>query len=117
MTTIITQAQGDCSSDTGLVTTFQVLVIQSGRDVTIVIPTSPVTRMAGQLIPPLNSSNPGNNWLLVFSGSMPDTGGTVTVSYRLELTSSSTMSGLDNWQWTNGITTCYNGQSSVTVSK
>jgi hypothetical protein len=115
-TTTVIQSQGVCSDELGLVTTSQVLVLQDLYEVSITSPSSPGNQLAGRLLPP-DPLVAGSKWVLVFSGTLPDKGGIVSVSYILELTSATTMTGIDNWTWTNGLTTCLDGKSSVTVSR
>jgi hypothetical protein len=115
-TTTVIQSQGVCSDELGRVTTKEIVVSQNTYEIIITNRYSSQNQLVGRLLPP-DLSIAGSKWTLVFSGTLPESDGISTISLTLELTSATTMTGIDNWTWTNGLTTCLDGKSSVTVSR
>jgi hypothetical protein len=50
-------------------------------------------------------------------GAFPEEGGTTTATYILTIISDTSMEGVEEWTWTDGITVCSGGTATVKMTK
>jgi hypothetical protein len=109
----VTEAYGACAGeDGGPANNRQITITQTGQNITL----------AGFLGNPANTltgtiADQAGIWVINVSGSYSEDGGTTTSSHRLEVKSTSEMSGVEDWSWTGPGGTCPGGKASVAATR
>jgi hypothetical protein len=112
----VTVANGVCAGEEGVQPTYTVQITQDGDVVTIsgFLASSPSTSICGNI----TLDNTIDKWVITFSGSYAEDGGTTTTNYRLVLNNTyDAMTGDEAWSWALGTLTCKDCKSTVVANK
>jgi len=110
-TITVTQANGVCAGESGT-STKTMTITQKGQDITIAgFLGSPANKLTGTI------GLESGIWVINVSGSYGEDGGTTTSSHRLEVKSTSEISGTEDWSWSGGGGTCPGGKATVTATR
>lgn len=109
----ITVANGACAGEEGAESPRNIKITQNEKDVTMsgFLLSAPSTSLSGEI----TFDSASDKWIVKFSGSYAEDGGTTTSNYTLVLNNSfDVMTGEENWDW-NG--TCSGSKSTITATK
>ena len=112
----VTVANGACAGEEGPQAPYTVQITENGEDVTIsgFLASNPSTSISGKIM----LDNTIDKWVVTFSGSYAEDGGTTTTNYRLLLNNTyDTMTGDEAWSWALGTLTCKDCKSIVVANK
>jgi hypothetical protein len=109
----VTVATGECAGEEGAQSPRNIQITQNGKDITMsgFLLKSPSTSISGEI----TFDNSADKWIVKFSGSYAEDGGTTTTNYTLILNNTfDKLTGDENWDW-NG--SCSNSKSTVIAIK
>lgn len=110
-TVTVTVANGVCAGEGGT-SKRTMKITQNGENITIAgFKGSLDNKLSGKI------SLDGSIWVINVSGSYPEDGGTTTASHRLEVKSTSEISGVEDWEWTGGGGSCPGGKADVSAKR
>jgi hypothetical protein len=111
VTVTVTVATGDCAGETGPSPAVPITITQTGS-------TLSAKGWLGLDSNVLTGSTGGDNGNVVtLSGTIPEEGGNTTITHIWTLTSPNSMSGTEDWSWTDGVDSCPNSKSTVVCTR